>query len=49
MEIMLLSELNATGVYRKGGHDKIHVGTYGIVRDMTRRRVLNEKSSKPKT
>ena len=36
-------ELNATGVYRKGGHDKIHVGTYGIVRDMTRRRVLEQE------
>ena len=33
-------ELNATGVYRRGGSDNIQIGTYGIVRDMTRRRSL---------
>ena len=36
-------ELNATGVYRKGSNAVIHVGTYGIVRDMTRRRVLEQE------
>ena len=33
-------ELNATGVYRTGSDNNIHIGTYGIVRDMTRRKSL---------
>jgi PAS domain S-box-containing protein len=35
-------ELNSTGVYRSGGDNNIHIGTYGIVRDMTRRRSLEK-------